>query len=225
MKIKLTLLNVIIFSIVATGFIECDGDQGDVGPKGDPGATGNTGMNGTGFNELTQYGNIELTLSGTRPEGIALNETINFIYMPTSGILDNSSVYTFDDNSVEFNIGRENKGKIAEVGRTSMGGYKNNLWMSLERNAEGVFYFNQFVIHGDIVTDDFKTIELSYSSSSSNETFNMEVTNYSYTAATGSLIFDFSYTIPAVNNNTGNDLNITGEVNVIVFENMNPMPI
>jgi hypothetical protein len=215
MKTKRLLLNS-LFAILAVGFAACQGDQGEIGPKGDTGSTGNTGANGTGFDELTQYGNIEVTFSGTRSDEVAFTETVNFLYMPGSGVADNSSFYEYSDTDREFFIGRENKGPAVKTGRTNGADSKNDVWLRLRKNSDGLF-MNQLDFYTDILTSDFKTFEIYYSTQWE-EGFDIAVTDYSYDAATGKLKFNFTYTIPDYNNGTGNDITVTGKADVTVFE-------
>jgi hypothetical protein len=214
MKTKKLLLNS-LFAILAVGFAACEGDQGEVGPKGDTGTTGNTGANGTGFDELTQYGNIEVTFSGTRFDDVSFKDTVNFLYMPSSGVADNSSFYRYNDTDLEFYLSRENKGPV-KTGRTNGGDYKNNVWLRLEKNSDGVS-MNELGFYTDILTSDFKTFEIDYSTNWE-EGFDVDITDYSYDAATGKLKFNFTYTIPDIHNGTGHDITVTGKVDVTVFE-------
>lgn len=238
MKKRFKFLPLALVLCSALGLAACEGDQGEIGPKGDPGvagtngttgangATGANGEDGQGFEELTQYGNIEVTLSGKRIDEINFSQTADFIYMPTYGGVSQNSVAYHDANNdtYYFNISRENKGKVesSSSGRTSDGGVKNSVWLGIAKDAEGVTV-NNFQIYADVVTTDFKTFEVNHDNGSWNNDFDMTVTDYTYVAATGKLTFNFAYTIPAVNSNTGFDISVTGKVNVIVFQSLNPI--
>lgn len=228
MKTRLKFLPLILI-ILACGLGACEGDKGEIGPQGDPGATGATGAtgsNGTGFDELTQYGNIEVTFSGKRIDDITFSQKTDFIYMPTyGGVAQNSRVdYDEKSDSYTFNLARENKGKVTSStnGRTDAAGVKNTFALSITKDANGVIA-NNVQIYVDVVTTDFKTFEIYNNDGSWNIDFTMAITNYVYTPATGKLTFNFAYTIPAANNNTGSDISVTGKANVIVFQSLNPI--
>jgi hypothetical protein len=219
---KTNFLSIVFFSIIAAGFVACEGEQGEIGPngiKGDQGNIGNTGANGEGFEELTKYGKIAVTFSGTRSDDEEFTETLDFIYLPTSGISENSSFYKYENGTMEFLIGRENKGSVNKTGRTEGGGMKNNVWIDVVKTSDGIS-LDQLVIYTDVITDDFKTFEINFNNGSWDEGFEAAITNYSYDAATGKLKFDFSYTIPNFNSSTGFEINVTGTADLIVFEKL-----
>jgi hypothetical protein len=197
----------------------CNGDKGEIGPKGPTGDTGATGETGTGFDELKQYGNIEVTFSGTRNDDVTFTETIDFVYMPVSGVRENSSLYKFNDTDFEFSLGRENKGAASNTGRTNEGGYKNFVWLDIIKNGSEIL-ISALEFNTDIITDDLKTFSLNTYSESSDEGFDAQVTDFSYDAATGKLKFNFTYTIPDYNSSTGNAINVVGKADLTVFERL-----
>jgi hypothetical protein len=222
MKTKFKLFN-FLFVILAVGFTACEGDQGEIGPKGDKGdtgTTGTTGANGTGFDELTQYGNIEVTFSGKRQDDVDFTQTLDFTYMPTSGVSENSSWYQSNESESRFYLSRENKGLVSEAGRTNEGGEKNAVWLEFDKTSDGVS-ITYIGFYTDIVTSDFKVFELNCEDGTWNEAFqNPSVTNFNFNAATGKLTFNFSHTIPANLSSTAHDVTITGKVDVTVFESI-----
>ncbi|MEO0901508.1 MAG: collagen-like protein, partial [Bacteroidota bacterium] len=71
-----------------------DGAQGEIGPvgmqgqqgnDGNPGAVGADGQNAAGFNQLTQYGAITLTLEGTRADNVPFTDESTFKFAPVGG--------------------------------------------------------------------------------------------------------------------------------------------
>jgi hypothetical protein len=209
----------ILFFAFAVVITACHGDKGEIGPKGPTGDTGTTGETGTGFDELKQYGNIIVTFSGTRNDDVTFTRTIDFVYMPVSGVRENSSLYKYNDTDFEFFVGRENKGSVSSTGRTNDGGFKNSVWIDLSRNALDVS-ISEIDLYTDIITDDLKTFSINTYDGSWNESFDAPVTNYSYDAATGKLKFDFSYTIPAYSSSTGNDIIVEGKADLTVFQRL-----
>jgi len=229
MKRTINLLSYILVVCIAIGSAACDGDQGEIGPKGDKGDTGATGSKGTdgddgaGFEELTQYGHIELTMTGKRIDNVNFAQTADFNYMPYDGVTSNSYFYHYDNDDADyFTIVRENKGKVTSTinGRTEDGGMKNMFGLDLTKDATG-FKVSYLKIYADVVSPDFKVFEINYSDASSwNNDFDVTLSNLSYAPTTGKLIFNFSYTIPAANSPTGYDILLTGKVDVIVFESL-----
>src|SRR4051812_2009107 len=96
-KINLFVAIVSIASLIAG----CKGKDGDPGPAGTNGTNGTTGTNGTngtngtGFDEATKNGNIMIYLDGTRPDGIAFKDTLDFRFCPTN-VGQYSVAYTYN---------------------------------------------------------------------------------------------------------------------------------
>lgn len=78
--------------LTASLLVSCKGEDGEPGPQGDAGLQGNSGT------ILSKSGSIQGTITGTRRDGVALNEsfTYEFTYQALEGISFNSNEETYD---------------------------------------------------------------------------------------------------------------------------------
>jgi hypothetical protein len=216
----------LIFTIATSGllFTACqgeDGDPGAVGPQGDKGDKGDTGEEGVGFDEATQYGNITVQFKGTRIDNKAFDQTVNFKFSPIGPDAANASgVWDYnneDGSGTEFNLSRYNSA-IVSYSEGSSNSYFQLNYIKLD---EGDSYV-RLGTNVAIVSDDMKFFSLYrylYASSFSAEE---TVTEYDFNSATGTLKFKFKAVIPANGdyNNTGHELEISADVNVIVLQSI-----
>ncbi len=193
------------------------GKNGINGENGTNGTNGNNGQNGVGFEELLQYGEVQLTLSGKRSDNVDFIDTNTFKFTPTE-LAYNS--FSEANDLINFNLSRflsipgnpENKANI-------------NLALSIE-NSESedriINYLEIRITNYDIIFDDLTYFKMNNGrgfSSNSISTSNFSLTNYSFNKETNNLVFSFSLDIDSDSNITGNELSVQGEVNVTLLEN------
>jgi hypothetical protein len=218
----------LMLTVATTGFLftGCgeDGDPGvagDQGEQGDKGDTGDTGAHGVGYDEAVQYGNVVVQYTGTRPDNVAFNETVDYKYAPLgtgdgegTSLLDNSSGYADGDYS-SFRVGRF-------VGSVDDYYAQSRVIINFERYPdEGeVLQFQTYSLNLDaaFTTSDYKYFKIQGNFSGFVSTENYS--DYSYTPETGSLKFKINVTIPAEDNDTRNELTVSVTVDVKVFQNV-----
>jgi hypothetical protein len=171
-----------------------------------------------GLDSSAKYGNIKITFDGTRPDGEPFTQTKNFRFLPTEGPNNFSRVETYLSGSQPYHyfyVRRLFDPFNGEV----LTNYAE-LYLSTTEDEEGA----QSVEGGDIdidtyiTTADKKMFGLTEYDLALNST---NITNVSYNDETGKLIVKFNMIVPAINNDTGADLTITGEIRVTVFEDIN----
>jgi hypothetical protein len=226
MKTKFTVYLGMAFIAMAAIFLGCKGDDGAVGPvglTGDKGDKGTTGDNGKGFDEAAKDGNILIYLDGTRPDGIAFKDTLNFKFSPTS--VDDYSYAETDGTGANYD-------QYTYVGRfLGMDNYNaDDSYSELglrefidSESLDTVKYFYLY-IYSDVLTSDFKYFRLDdyYYSNwyGTTNTQDSTFTGYQYDASKGSIKHKFKFTSPAGNNSTGYDLNVSGVVDATVYQSI-----
>ncbi len=80
-----------------------DGENGADGVDGEDGVNGTDGGNGLGFDELTKYGSITMTLDGTRLDDVAFTDTAVFKFTPVNNYHTSSLVST-ELSELEFTL-------------------------------------------------------------------------------------------------------------------------
>ncbi len=201
-------------------FSNCeDGENGLDGIDGIDGVDGTDGENGVGFDELSKFGAITLNLEGTRPDGVPFTKTDTFKFIGVEDVDFLNTVFIDPENALlEFDAVRflstpdeEFQGSEVEVFAevTNPG----------EQNQEILIFIGiaDYAIIGDDLTffrfdDSFETDDAGVS--------NVSITNFNFNNETNAFTISFSFDIDADNNSTGNDLSVSAEVDVIVFEDI-----
>lgn len=183
----------VLFAMSALVFFSCD--ESDV----------------IGLNDATKYGFIKVTLEGKDPNGNDFETTKNFRFSSSGGP---STAYWYDDDGFyeEFYVTRylgplnEGNGNdsytsltlrnYSEEGHDISDSYLNFRTSVTTSNKE-FFWLNENVYFGD-----------------------EDVTSYDYNPESGKLTLRFSTTME--DSYTGYPLKVTVNVNVTVFENINP---
>ncbi|UII21868.1 hypothetical protein [Fulvivirga ligni] len=208
--------------IIVFSFGSC-AEDGDVGPAGADGTNGTNGTNGTdgedgmdgaGFDELTKYGNIMIYLDGTRPDEVAFKDTSNFRFVPIEDI-SSENVVSISESTYSFRAMRFLSAPD-DVFQYSVA----RLIMTVEDGETLSFPNFSLEIGKDVVTTDFKVFGI-YDTYSSSSYTDLVIEDYSYTPSTGTMQFSFSFNVTGANNDTGNDLNVSGEVELVVLEYIN----
>ncbi len=217
-----TSCKIILICCLGIVLTNCEGEDGAIGPSGENGIDGTDGTNGTngdngangiGFDDLVKYGNITLTLEGTRPDNDeAFTDTSDFKFIQSG---DDNWFYEEEDY-IEFEFDR-----FLDVPSSSRQAPSVNLTLEIsnlgEENQELELDTN--INNYPVILDDLSYFNLygNYSNGSTGVS-NLDITNYTFDEATNNLIFSFSFDVAGANNATGKDLKISGEVNVIVFK-------
>lgn len=192
-----------------------DGVDGQDGQDGQNGQDGQDGQDGQGFDELLEYGNIMVYLDGTRPDGIAFRDTSNFRFVPIEDISSENTV-TVTDNISQYRAMRFLSAP------DDIYQYTASRMQLTATEDQGNITFDNFNLsfRKDIVTPDYKVFDMNDTYTETNYS-NLVISDYSYDQTTNNLRFSFSFETPASSNDTGHDLNVSGEVNVIVLERIN----
>lgn len=217
-----TIGKIILVCCLGIVLTNCEGEDGAIGPDGEngidgvDGTNGIDGDNGVGFEELTKYGSITFTLEGTRPDDIAFTDTSELKFTQ-SGTSENNSFYT-EENYTEFEFNRLLGIPSGERRQPSLYTYLiiNNPG---EENQE--LDLDLAINNYPIISDDLSYFEINENySKNSQGVSNFSITNYNFNEETNNLVFSFSFDVAAENNDTGHDLKVSGEVNVILFKNI-----
>ena len=200
-----------------------DGQNGIDGADGQDGADGADGADAIGLEEFANYGSIAIQVQGTRPDSVAFDQETELEFI-SPRFYDNS--FEDDDPDLEFDFLRlVNAPNVDEVNGVNIELYVEDHGLS-SQNFNFDIEFSDFVV----VSEDLRYISLSDSYSGpintndkigrSNVADTLSINEYSFDDTTNNLKFSFTMDIAAANNETGNDLTISGTVDVIVFENV-----
>ncbi|MAU17354.1 MAG: hypothetical protein CMH46_17655 [Muricauda sp.] len=200
-----------------------DGQDGTEGPQGTQGDPGNDGEDGAGLEEMAQYGWVSLNLSGTRPDDVPFEDSVTFKFTPVDADdFGDYNIVTFteigEDTEYFFNFRRflsspDNLYNITyfdwEVTITNPG-----------ENTEVVDLVETTLNNYGVIGEDNKYFILDDGYDSDGEGVSgMELTNIVFEPENGNhLSFSYSFTVDAANNGSGHELNVSGEVDVFLFE-------
>lgn len=218
---KKNYLKIIIISFLALSLANCDGEDGANGINGGNGADGENGIdgeNGVGFGELTQFGSITVTFEGTRPDDVVFSDTSEFKFTAIEGDeLSNNSGVEIDESEISFDLVRFLSAPDDVYQETTV---EIDLDITNPGQEDESTEFTFEIDDYAIISDDFTFFVLddgSYDNDGAGVS-NFSITNYNYNEESHNLTFSFSFEVAGDNNDTGNDLKISGEVNVIVLE-------
>ncbi|WP_109435656.1 hypothetical protein [Aquimarina sp. AU119] len=195
-----------------------DGMNGLNGANGIDGMNGENGQNGVGFDELTQFGSITLSFEGTRPDDVTFTDTVAFKFTAIEGDqLDENSSVTIQDSEINFELIRflstpddsyQETLAAIDLDITNPGQDDQTISFDLEVDDYAIISNdNKYFVIDD---GEFSNTDMGVS--------NFSITNYSFNEETNNLVFSFSMDIASDSNETGNNLSISGEVDVIVLE-------
>ncbi|WP_025740571.1 hypothetical protein [Aquimarina pacifica] len=220
-------IQTIILCCLALFFLNCEGEDGTDGTSsfgasgingidGTNGVDGVDGENSASYEELTQYGSISILIEGKRPDGVDFSKTEEFKF--STLLAENISTLTTNDNNYTFDLTRFLTHEEDFAGDPGCEIFLtiNNFGETTETFELDVGLWNYLVVSSDykyfIINDAFLN--------NGDGISNIEITDYSFDDETNQLIFSFSLQIAGDNNDTENDLFLSGEVDVIVFEEM-----
>lgn len=228
-----SIYKVLFICCLSIFLTNCEGEDGTAGPDGQDGIdgidgsngdNGANGQNGVGFEELTRFGSITITSTGTRNDNeAAFTDTTIFEFTgisPEALIDGNSVILDTETSNMSFNLNRF----LSTPDRRFQG---SNIEINLAVTNTGAnpefdftIEFNEY----NIVFDDLGVLQIdeSYDNNLGVElpVNNFSITNFNFNEDTNVLTFLFSLDIDAENNDSQNDLSISGEVDVIVLENI-----
>jgi hypothetical protein len=174
--------------VVALGllFTSCKKEDGEMGPAGADGKDGVVPTSTDGF--------IKGNISGTRQDGVAFNETFEYknYFGGTSGTLDSTSATSYN-----FQISRS-QGDILNQNRASL-----SINTTSKMASTGNISLTDFMFSKSLGTN--KKFEFMLTGTPSTS-----ITGLTYNMSTGLYTGNFSFTVNAFQNSTGNTATISG---------------
>ncbi|MEW7292155.1 hypothetical protein [Aquimarina sp. 2304DJ70-9] len=207
-------------------FANCEVEDGDIGPAGQDasnGINGTDGVNGTdgtdglGFEELTQFGSITLTLEGTRPDDVAFTDSNVFRFTPLSPeILPQSNSVIVEESSLQFDFGRF----LSVPGGEEFQSVGTTFSLQVTNPESDTPEFSEFrftIFQYPVISEDLTILDITTFIGSDADIENLNITDFNFNSETNVLTFSFTLDVPADRNTTGNELSVSGEVDVIVL--------
>ncbi len=201
-NMKTITITTLATGIVATVLLFASCKKGETGPAG---ADGTNGTNG--IVPVTTDGFIKGNVSGTRRDGVAFNEAFDYqnYWSGPSGRLDSNSVTSYD-----FMIARGG-GSIVS-GNSSM----ITINTTSKSASTGNITLNSFRFYKTLGTNKWFEFEVT-------GTPNTTVTGLAYNTTTGLFTGNFSFSVPGIQNTTGNTATITGSFSATMVQIYNMM--
>jgi hypothetical protein len=197
-----------------------NGAPGQNGANGQNGTNGANGTNGIGFEESTQFGNITLKLTGTRPDGVAFTKSLDFKFAPSNVYW--STIFPSGRTSTTSQLKRYSSFGDSDTDEENNSGY---VMVVLRANAESDYRLNMH-LKTSITTPDFKYFNMNdgYYNVDNINISDLSVVDYSYTSGNGELKYTMRFMVDGQNNSTGYPLSVELKTNAIVFQNASPLP-
>ncbi|NHN24676.1 hypothetical protein FIA58_003220 [Flavobacterium jejuense] len=178
---------------------------------------GKDGLNGVGFDELTKFGSVKMTFSGTRPDDVIFTNTSDFKFTSVEGSdYNNSNSVQSNGDDLAFTVLRflSSPDDVYQESTVSFRLNVTDAGLETQSLALNSFRIENFAVIGD----DLKYFVLSDSYNTTSTSANFQILNYSFNDETNKLEFTFSFDVPASDNDSGNDMTVKGEVSVVVLE-------
>jgi hypothetical protein len=217
----------------------CTGDDGAPGPAGTNGTNGTNGTdgkngtNGAGFDEAIAKGNVIVMLDGTRPDGVAFKDTVDYRFsnndMYYSSFYDDTQTGEGEDSDIETRIQRyqgydgggyvsTNTKALVLTGITSKllstDMSTNNTIISFPAEHK-FFYLEMYPYFNQSYNSETNQVDIATNLS------DLTLTSYDYNVpTTGKAAYKYSGTLDGGSNSTGNDLKITVIVNATVYKSI-----
>ena len=192
-----------------------DGVDGKDGINGTNGQDGQDGADCVGFDELTQYGYINLEIEGIRSDNQAFQDTTSFKFTPIE--LDGySKVTTADDILYTFEI----RGYLSAPDDVYQNSYIYLSLVLLNFQEEGMeISFETFgSSQNPVVGEDHKYFILN-ANAINPINFESIVENFTFDSSDRNHAkYSYSIVIPAEDNSSGHELQVSGEVDVHLLE-------
>jgi len=197
-----------------------NGSDGLDGIDGINGINGEDGENSFVYDELTQYGSISLTLEGTRTDDVSFTDTSEFkfaaLLVSDAWTSENTNLVSIGDSSTSFDVIRFLSTPSEDYNNSSV---DLNFVVLYPGEESETFEFNLSIDNYAIISEDSKYFVLDEVFDNTDDSLtNFAITNYSFDDQTNNFIFSFSFEVSGENNDTGNTLYVSGEVNVVVLE-------
>lgn len=208
------------------GLNGADGQDGADGEDGEPGQDGANGLNGVGLEGLAKYGFLTLELSGTRPDNVAFEDSSIFRYSPIDpDDFDeyNIVIITQNGNDTEyfFNFRRflSSPEGTYTINYIDWELRVTNLGEQTESIQSVVFDYKY-----GVVGDDYKYFMLDETYESGGVGVSeMTFTDLTYDPnASNHLTFSYAFSVAAANNGSGNELSVSGTVDINLLELIQP---
>ncbi len=186
------LTPVLIFAIAFLA--SCDDDESPVDP----------------FSDLTKYGSIVITMSGTDPDGNSFSKTLDYKYMPEFSFQYSLANPGFENpDAVVFSLKR----KSSVLDPISSGDYWAEITLVADNSGSTQTFPNQrLLVAANILNEESREyFEVRA------DTFSAEISNYTYNQTSGKLKFTMTSTVAEQDHNLSGNLLITAEVDVTVF--------
>lgn len=196
----------------------CEAEDGLTGINGANGIDGIDGTDGLGFDENTKFGSITVTLEGTRPDNQSFADTEIFRFVPLSpDFLPIGNTVTTNESDLQFNVGRFLSAPDDAFQSASI---LLRLIVSDPGETNQIVDLDLLIENYAVVSEDFTFFDVTNTINvvDDNTVNNAVVTNFSFNEETNALTFSFTADIPAELNTTGNDISVSGEVDVIVLK-------
>lgn len=204
-----------------------NGENGTNGTNGEDGGDGNDGANGLGLEDMLKFGSISMNLEGVRPDDVAFTDEETFRYMPVEGddIDDYNLVITTiigEDTEYEFKIRRFLSSPDATYQNTNV-----DIELTITNPGEPGELITKFIFEIDryaVIGNDNKYFVLdgAYENDQQEEvTDYFIITEVSFDTSTNNLQFSYSFTVDADGNDSGHELDVSGNVDVFVLELIN----
>lgn len=177
-----------------TVFMSCDDDDSPVDP----------------FSDLTKYGSIVITMSGTDPDGNSFSKTIDYMYMPEFSFQYSLANPGFENpDAVVFSLKR----RSSVLDPVSSSDYWAEITLVADNSGSTQTFPNQrLLVAANILNEESREyFEVRA------DTFSAEISNYTYNQTSGKLKFTMTSTVTEQDHNLSGDLLITAEVDVTVF--------
>jgi hypothetical protein len=204
-----------------------DGQDGAPGATGPQGNTGNDGQDGAGLEEMAQYGSITMNLNGTRPDDIPFTSEATFEFSTLDGTdIDNynSVVTTQSGNDVIhiFNLRRF----ITSPSETYNAGFiqwSDFIVTNLGTENQDIELLDEIWINNHAVILEGNKYFIIDNHLASEDIIGFTITNLIFDINDNNhLTFSYSFSVDAADNDSGNELNVSGEVDVYLFELIEP---
>jgi hypothetical protein len=217
--------------LVAAGLAaSCSGDDGD------PGVVGTNGTEGVGFAEAVSKGGIILIVDGTRPDGVAFKDTVDFRFAgsnpnysglsrmnPASDVFNSVNLLRFQSMDDMLNSNNE----LGYIYSSSVGALQDespNESMGIQLQVNGVTIKSPtentyFMLNFGTSFSHYYDAETGEGPIEEGNLVDGAFASYKrVVGADGKFEYKVSGTVPAENNNTGRDLKITVIADAIVSE-------
>lgn len=195
-----------------------NGTNGENGTDGQNGTNGENGTDGAGFDELVKYGSITLKLEGIRADTNAAfqdSTSFKFSLVNANHIPTSNGVY-LDVDTYIFNVKR-----FLSAPEDSYQNSYAELFFEVTNPGEEFQDLGAFSLEISdyfVIGDDYKYFIFNGNMTSLSPEEDGIVQDVAFDPTTNHLTFSYSFTILGAENVTGNDLHISGEVDIIALE-------